>query len=380
MTISISFAGDIFLPGMSAQNVLISDDVKSLLTESDLSIVNLEAPVTNHRATSSQMISKDGPHLQMGEWVLDLLKNFGVKAVCLANNHIMDYGPEGLASTIASCEKHGLRYFGAGNDIISAAIPMIFDKNQRKIGFIAVCENEWSVANNASSGANGFDLINNFYSIRDLKSECDHVVVIVHGGNEHYNLPSPRIKKSMRFLVDAGADAVVMHHTHCVSGMEVYNDRPIFYGLGNFFFNGFGQTKSWYEGAVVNFAFGEKGRLSWDVRFVTVSGGGLQLRLSTAEQECLPRKDFERLSEIISDDLRLAKEWDGFVNKSAPFYSQVFSPINMLPTNKLRGLARRLGLAKYVFPRRHLVHLINYITCESHLDVSRAVLSRILRD
>ena len=58
--------------------------------------------------------------------------------------------------------------------------------------------------------------------------------MIVHGGHECYNLPSPRMQKQYLFYADQGADIVVGHHTHCISGYEVYKGVPIYYSLGNF--------------------------------------------------------------------------------------------------------------------------------------------------
>lgn len=378
MTISISIAGDLFISDSSRNDVSMGERIKSLFLNSDLSIVNLEAPVTNKWSTS-QMIQKDGPHLRMSEWVLEFINNSGINSVSLANNHILDYGPEGLLSTIDLCERYELRYVGAGSCASAAAAPLIYETKGKKIAFIAVCENEWSVATNSLSGANGFDLMDCHSSIMRLKSECDVIVAIVHGGNEHYNLPSPRVKKTMRFLVDIGADAVVMHHSHCVSGMEVYNGNPIFYGLGNFFFTSQGKSDGWYRGLVVNLLISEEGALSWQTNFVEVTGARSTVELVSVERESELRELFNTISSIISDDQALSKEWADFVEKSSPFYYQVLSPINLVPTSKLRGMFRRLGLFKYIFPRRHLVHLINYITCESHLDVSRAVLSNKLK-
>ena len=91
-----------------------------------------------------------------------------------------------------------------------------------------------------------------FYAIEEAKKKADFVVVIAHGGHEHYNLPSPRMKKWYRFFVDAGAHAVVGHHTHIISGYEVYKDAPIFYSLGNFCFDWEGlRNMEWNNGMLV---------------------------------------------------------------------------------------------------------------------------------
>ena len=73
--------------------------------------------------------------------------------------------------------------------------------------------------------------------IQIAKEDNDLVIVIVHGGREHYQLPTPKQRERFRFYADAGADFVVGHHTHCYSGYEIYKGKPIFYSLGNFIFD-----------------------------------------------------------------------------------------------------------------------------------------------
>ena len=66
------------------------------------------------------------------------------------------------------------------------------------------------------------DIIDNAKEIKNAKEKADYVFVIVHGGHEHYSLPSPKMQKQYRFYVEQGADIVIGHHTHCINGNEVY--------------------------------------------------------------------------------------------------------------------------------------------------------------
>src|SRR5690606_16683331 len=95
------------------------------------------------------------------------------------------------------------------------------------------------------------DVIDNVRQIKREKQISDKVIVIVHGGHEYYNLPSPRMVKQYRFYAENGADLVVGHHTHCISGHETYNGVPIFYSLGNFLFTKPSRHQSWYNGLVL---------------------------------------------------------------------------------------------------------------------------------
>lgn len=78
---------------------------------------------------------------------------------------------------------------------------------------------------------------------------------LYHGGKEHYQLPTPRMQKDYRFFVDAGADVVINHHQHCYSGYEQYNDKYIFYGLGNFCFESTLRNSIWNEGYMLKLKF-----------------------------------------------------------------------------------------------------------------------------
>ena len=122
------------------------------------------------------------------------------------------------------------------------------EKDGLKIAIINFCENEWSIAEAGSPGANPMDIIDNASQIKSAKESHDKVIVIVHGGHEYYNLPSPRMQKQYHFYADQGADIFVGHHTHCISGNEVYKGVPIYYSLGNFLFTMNNSNNEWYTG------------------------------------------------------------------------------------------------------------------------------------
>jgi len=115
-------------------------------------------------------------------------------------------------------------------------MPLILEHCGKKIGVINACEHEFSIADNEHGGSNALDLINMQEDITEVRKEADFVVLILHGGIEQYHYPTPRMKRWYRHFVDLGADAVVNHHQHCINGYEVYKGKPIFYGLGNFYF------------------------------------------------------------------------------------------------------------------------------------------------
>lgn len=115
-----------------------------------------------------------------------------------------------------------------------------------------VCEYEFSIAGKSSPGANPIDLIDLCSRIKKIRKDVNYIILIVHGGHEHYQLPSPRMKKLYHFFIDEGVDIVVNHHQHCYSGYELYNNKYIFYGLGNFCFDNKKKRDSiWNEGLLL---------------------------------------------------------------------------------------------------------------------------------
>src|SRR5690606_37754227 len=152
------------------------------------------------------------------------------------NNHILDYNERGVFDTLAFCAENNIATVGAGKDKWNAREPYFLESRRGRIAILNIAENEWASSTNSSAGANGMDLLNNIKQIQEAKAVRQFVFVIVHGGHEYFNLPSPRMKEQYRFYIENGADLVVGHHTHCISGFELYRGRPIYYSLGNFLF------------------------------------------------------------------------------------------------------------------------------------------------
>lgn len=251
----ILIAGD-FCPQARVAHLLqkeeyqaVLGDVKEIVSDADYSIVNFECPVTYG---GEEPIDKCGMNLQCAEEGAKAVKWVGFDCVTLANNHFYDYGEKGVDSTLKALSKYGIDSVGGGKNLSEASDILYKEIAGEKLAVINCCEHEFSIATKTSGGANPLNPIQQFYKIKEAREAADYMIVIVHGGNEYYQLPSPRMKETYRFFIDAGADVVVNHHQHCFSGYEVYNGKPIFYGLGNFCFdedNNYG--KIWNEGYMV---------------------------------------------------------------------------------------------------------------------------------
>ncbi len=376
MSVKLTISGDFCITPAYLSKNLINDETGKLFYESDINIVNLECPV--NLAGEENKIIKVGPHLQTKETIFKYLKQLNVTAVTLANNHILDYGTQGLQNTIDSCTKNNIAYTGVGNNLQEAAIPLVLEKNNLRIAIVNFCENEWSIAGDNTAGANPLDIIVNVAQIKKAKTLADFVIVIIHGGSELYNLPSPRMTKQYRFFAENGADAVIGHHTHCLGGYEIHNGVPIFYGLGNMIFTTASEHASWFTGVTVQLILQKNHPVQWELIPTGQSSETFELSILEGEKKQQTLQEIEGYSLIIADVNKLKAEWVLFVEKRKEQYLMTFSVISIIPFKIIRGAFRRLGLVHKLFPQKYLLGIMNYIFCEAHLDVSKEVLNNKL--
>ena len=211
---------------------LVGEDLLKTLQAADYRIFNLEVPLTD----TTMPLDKNGPAMIASTQTAHGYKALGVDLLTLANNHILDQNVQGLESTIRMLQENGISFLGAGKNLQEAAKPYIIENGGRRIGVYACAEHEFSIAAEGKSGANPFDPLESPDHVAALKAQCDYVIVLYHGGKEHYRYPSPGLQKICRKLVQKGADLVVCQHSHCIGCEEKYMNGTIVYGQGNFHF------------------------------------------------------------------------------------------------------------------------------------------------
>lgn len=137
--------------------------------------MNFESPIA---LPHSHPIIKDGPALKNPVEAIDVLKDTGFNVFTLANNHLRDYGEEGVKNTLAVCKEKEILTVGAGENIEEAGKPLILSKKDSdfKVGLLNVCEHESSIATFSKAGANPLDLVSLYYDIQQLKEQVDKVV------------------------------------------------------------------------------------------------------------------------------------------------------------------------------------------------------------
>lgn len=235
----------------------------------------------------------------------------------------------------------------------------------------------WASATESKAGANGMDLINDVKNIQLAKKECDFVFVIVHGGHEYYNLPSPRMQKQYRFYVDSGADIVVGHHTHCIIGMETYRGKPIYYSLGNFLFTKKSVYKEWYNGIVLQIELLKNKQISSKPIFIKQSIDSYKLSLIKNNELKEFKTKFNYNSLLIINEHKLFDSWNNFIMERYTQYKDYWSPLSFIKNKYLRYIFSKMGFMKISGKNGRMLFL-NLLRCEAHSDLSKEVLQREL--
>ncbi|MBA4686890.1 MAG: CapA family protein [Candidatus Galacturonibacter soehngenii] len=236
------FTGDVLLTGYlltqydtkGIQGILAPDIVEEM-NQADLTMVNEEFPFSNRgtAAEDKQFTFRIDPKR------VNVLKDLGIDIVALANNHVLDYGQDALVDTFETLENAQIQYVGAGNNHEEAKQRREFELNGMNIGILAASR-VIPVPNWAAGSSPGvfttYDPTNLIAEIKSAKETCDVVIIYVHWGIERDEYPQDYQRELAKKYIDAGADIVIGAHPHVLQGIEYYNEKPIFYSLGNFIF------------------------------------------------------------------------------------------------------------------------------------------------
>ena len=187
-------------------------------------------------------------------------------AVSLCTEHIACCGADGIHETRAALKAKQVAFFGAGEDIDAADQPFFFVRHGVRVGVYAVCDQESASATEHRAGANPLDLVNLSDRIREIKTNCDRLIVLYHGGKEGYAYPTPMEQKVCRKIAECGASLVLSQGSHTVGCSERWNNTTIVYGQGCLIS---GEAQA---GLLVRYTIGDYGADT--VGFVPVVGAG----------------------------------------------------------------------------------------------------------
>ena len=370
--LSILIGGD-FFPGRGTEKYVINNpdliwgDSIEIFNSCDYIIINLEAPVTEE----SNKIIKTGPHLKVPSLTLKSLNRLNINAVTLANNHIRDYGDKGVLDTLDSCKSYNIEYVGAGLNLKQASKILYKEIKNKKIAFINIAENEWSSATPKQAGANPLDIINVVDYLKEAKKFADVIILIIHGGHEHYQLPSPDQVKRCRFFADMGANAIVCHHPHCYSGYEIYNDVPIFYSLGNLFFPNSTNLKTSEEGFLLKISISGSNSITFTyhpyIQYLNNREAHLDLMKEKTKVDFFEKIYY--LNSIITDKDKLDNNWQEFSKSKENYVNSLFISQNIF----LNKVIRKTRMSNLLNNKKITAFRLNQIRCESHLELTKNI-------
>ncbi|MBP1989289.1 CapA family protein [Paenibacillus eucommiae] len=254
--VKLTFVGDVmFADRVEEQLIKNGYDypysfVKEYLQKADLTIANLETPITKREEAQS----KEKYVYRSSPLALPAFKDAGFDLVNLANNHILDYGKEGLFDTFKELDKMGIKYVGAGKNADDAFKSVIIEKQGIKIAFLGfsrfVPEGSWKAAFDNPGVADAYNHERPVEEIKKAREKADLVVVIPHWGVERTDYPVEHQTDLAHRFIDAGADLIVASHPHVLQGLESYKGKWIAYSLGNFIFTLNEVQKTW-ESAIL---------------------------------------------------------------------------------------------------------------------------------
>jgi len=313
-----------------------------IVASADYSVCNFEAPIS--RAGKPQ--PKSGSHLCQRPETLTGLRRQGFDLVLLANNHIMDFGHQGLAATMQTAAEAGLDTVGAGLDFDAAYRPLVKHFGDMKIGIVNACEAQFGVLDyfDRSTKA-GYAWINHHridQTILDLRGDCDFVLVFVHAGLENYSIPQKEWRKRYKHLCDLGADVVIGTHPHLPQGYETHGNSLIFYSLGNFYFDSQNYANSEDRTYSVLLTLSKKNGFNFEAVYHYKQDGAVHL----AEKD--KQIDLEWLCHLLGEtyqeahDAMSLKAYERIVKKLRFSVNPSFLGRGIMPTLKA-GAKRLLG-------------------------------------
>ncbi len=254
----IAAVGDIMLGGTAAPEMrkygydYPFELTQNILKQAQIVFGNLEGPLTDGAAagTAKQYIFRSPP-----DKVAPALARAGFNVVSLANNHTLDYGPEGLEDTRAALEKAGIYYVGAGRNVTEARQPVYMVVEGVNVAFLAYSltfpEEFWAGSDKPGTAFGHERFVR--ADIAAAREKADIVVVSFHWGQEgKIELRDYQVQLA-HAAIDAGASAVLGHHPHILQGVERYKNGVILYSLGNFAFGSFSNTATRSAIAVLTF-------------------------------------------------------------------------------------------------------------------------------
>jgi poly-gamma-glutamate synthesis protein (capsule biosynthesis protein) len=276
-SVSIAFVGDILLDELPGKLIKRGIDpfkqFAAILDTADIRVGNLECVVATRGTAEPNKPFTFRAHPR----TLKVLKHH-FDAVALANNHSGDFGPIAFSEMLTLLERNHIAYFGGGQNLAQAHVPLLIDRNGLRIALLGY--NEFFPrsfeADHDKPGIAWSEDEQVQLDITNARSQyrADIVIPVMHWGWEHEPSASQRQSNLARLMIDAGADAVVGGHPHVTQNIEHYRGKPIIYSLGNFLFDGFSAEDN-NTGWLLRLELDSQGVRRWRTFVAHIDGKGV---------------------------------------------------------------------------------------------------------
>lgn len=364
--ITIAIGGDVYPKGkvephfINGDATKIFNDVLPVLQNADYTVVNLECPLTD----DATPVLKDGAALRAATKTINGLKQSGIDAVNLSNNHILDQGAQGLDTTLNTLASHEIAYFGAGKNLDEAAKAHIVTIKGKTIAFLGVAEHEFTIATDSTHGANPLNVPNNVRVIRALKAQVDYIIMLYHGGKEHYAYPTPNHQNNSRFFIEEGVDVVIAQHSHVAGTYEAYLGKLIVYGQGNLLFEKMSRNyATWFEGFIVELKLNTE-KIAFNFIPIQQSKNSIGARKMAQNEAKIMLEELDKRSIKLKDANFIKEEWRKLCLKDLSLYKSRLHGHNRI----LRVLNRKINFSKWYYPKWKGMMMRNVIECETHRE------------
>lgn len=340
---------------------LIGDKLKARIQGASFVAMNLEVPLVDVKTP----IRKCGPCLIASTESVDGIKQINPYFLTLANNHILDQGVEGLESTIKVLRDHAIDFSGVGKNLTEARKPYIREIGDIKVGIYCCAEHEYSIATDKTAGANPYDPLVSFDDVKELRKQCDYLIVLYHGGKEHYRYPSPMLQRIFHKFADSGADLIVAQHTHCIGCKEEYKGSTLVYGQGNFLFD-HSDSEYWKTSLLIEINLENK-----SVGFIPLVKMNDSVREAEGEAKTRILNDFNTRNEEITKPDFVNRKYRQFAEEMEAEYLSRFS--GSFCKNIVFRIINKMTNYRFIkrfYNQQYRMNIENVLDCEAHRELA----------
>ena len=336
----------------------IYGDLLPMLQDCHLRMVNLECPLVD----DGTPVHKSGAVLKGVSGHISGLTAVPFEVATLGNNHVFDYGIDAFVHTRDLLHQHGIQSTGAGMSLAEAEKPLKVTANGVNIGIISFSEGEdLSAAADGVPGVLGWEVDRVIEQVKEIRPHVHVIVVICHGGVEYIPFPPPYLSDALQRIANAGTDLVIGHHPHVPQGIQIHNNVPICYSLGNFVF--FQPTDLLYRkiGYLVKAGLTTDGVSTIRIVPYEIGSNGLMLLKDDKLRRAL--KKLGDLSAPLTQEDGIADAWKGFLKHygASGFINEISGILDRFENERPKGAAMFRNRLTTLQHYHHLTDLMTRI-------------------